>query len=349
MRGAHSPEGEGLGRLDRHLPEPDLRVAFEHLLGHVVVSHRDPAGGDHHVALRPGGEGGAQRIRVVGDDAEVEERGAGLLEQALQHRTVGVTYPTRVQLGGVHGRQLVTGRHECHPGTSRDLRSGDPESGQNADVHRCQPGPRREHQLTAAHVASRRADRGSAPHRGPDGHFGALDRGVLDLDHRVGAGRHRGAGHDLERLARSHLTVRSGAGREIPDHREHRSRIGHVFGPDGEPVHRRVGEGRHVLGSNDIAGQDSSSRLPDADRLRLQTAHGLEDLGSRFLQPSHHERDRSQARNSSPNWFSPSSTDASSRPMGVPTSRRSSSVTKPRSLPRRPNSSMASVSWISPP
>ncbi len=45
-------KGEGLGRLNRHLPEVDMGVALQHHLGHVVVTHRYPAGGDDHIVPR---------------------------------------------------------------------------------------------------------------------------------------------------------------------------------------------------------------------------------------------------------------------------------------------------------
>ena len=113
---------------------------------------------------------------------------------------------------------------------------------------------RPQHGLVPARTSSP-AGRTERPHRDRHAHLDDLRAavGVLDLDDRVGAGRHHRAGHDAHRLTGADLAVGDATGR----HLAHDGQVGAgggVAGDDagdvgrahGVPVHRGVVEAGQV-------------------------------------------------------------------------------------------------------
>ncbi|MNL49981.1 hypothetical protein D3C87_1729600 [compost metagenome] len=66
-------EGKRLTRFDRQLPEADFTQLVEHLLGVVGFTDRDATAADHHIGLAVCLlEGGAQRVLIITDNAQIQ-------------------------------------------------------------------------------------------------------------------------------------------------------------------------------------------------------------------------------------------------------------------------------------
>ena len=107
--------------------------------------------------------------------------------------------------------------------------------------------------------------------------------GQLHLDHRVGPGRQRRAGHDAEAAARLQPVLAGVAGRDLPGHRQRhralRARPGQVRGQHGEPVHRRVVERRQRVRRGDVRGGRGALRVGQAQLPRRERRDRRADLG----------------------------------------------------------------------
>ena len=201
-------------RLHRHLPEVDASDLAQHALDEVVVADRDAAGGEHDVRRAGGLEQAlAEALAHVGHDAEVERLGAGSLDHAAEREAVRVVdLPGSPRLARLH--HLVAGgeQGDARPAVHRDL--GEAERRDETQVLRTQHRARPEHDRAGPDVLAPRAHVRAGLDRAK---LDPLSRALAELLRHDGVrpARHRRAGHDAERLARSDAALVDGAGGKV--------------------------------------------------------------------------------------------------------------------------------------
>jgi hypothetical protein len=109
----------------------------------------------------------------------------------------------------------------------------------------------------------------------------------LNGDDGVGAGRQRGAGHDLRGLSREEVSRTWAASRDLRDHGELATPLGEVLAADGEPVHRRVVEARHSLRRDHLPGAGAAERLEQRHAFRTQRLHLGQHCVERLVDADH--------------------------------------------------------------
>ena len=109
-------------------------------------------------------------------------------------------------------------------------------------------------------------------------HLVAVPLGFLDLQDRVGAGRHRRAGGDLHARAWRHRGAGHLSGEDLVDAGEHlRFVAGGAEGVRGDQrvaVHRRARERRDVGRRGDVDGHDAAARLVERHRVGARQRPG---------------------------------------------------------------------------
>ena len=111
-----------------------------------------------------------------------------------------------------------------------------------------------------------------------------LDLRVLDHDHGVGAARNHPAGGNRHGRARPNHRRRHDARvnrflAELHGARHFLGRAERVFGDDGEAIHVRAVERRHVHGRDDVGGQHAAER--GVERHRFDAARRQVDRGAK--------------------------------------------------------------------
>ena len=94
------PEGERLGRPDRHLhpPHRPRTPLLEDHLDDVEIPHAHPAAGHHRVAPVGGTvEGEAERRFVIADDPQVDGDPTLAVDEGEEHMAIGVADLARCQ------------------------------------------------------------------------------------------------------------------------------------------------------------------------------------------------------------------------------------------------------------
>ncbi len=254
-----------------------------------MLADRRAAGG--HEQIGAGGAGGhaAQRGALVGRDAEHDRIAADRRHERAQRQ--------RVRADDLIGADRIAGTHDLVAGRE-DGDARPPAHAQPRMVHR-----RRETDIargqTAAGLDADRADgevEAGRPNVGAHGdtlahrHAVAVLIGVL-LDHDgVGAARHRSAGEDPHRVARTDLAVevrsrghRAGA----PQGRGHARDVGGAHRPAVHRRHggRRLGDARtHVLGEH---AAEASGQQDVLGRDRRTLGESRDDAAERLLDRDH--------------------------------------------------------------
>ncbi len=260
-------EGERLGRLDRDLHPAHVGDARQHGLDHVVVAHADPAAGDDGVTARRGvAEDGFQRGLVVADHAEVDRLGSGVGDETEQHRQVALADLAGAEIRAV-GDELVAGGEHGDAGPPGDGDGAGVDAGQHAGDrgrhHRAWTEQRRPGGDVVAGATHGRADAdgGADPHPVPT----VEPLGVLHHHDRVGASRHRRAGHDPDRLPFHEHVVGGRPGGHLVDDAQLDRHRGDVGTAHGVPVDGRVDERRHVLRGDDRGGEGQPASRVDRE------------------------------------------------------------------------------------
>ena len=230
-----------------------------------MLARRDATRGDEHVGLDPlRQEGLSEAVNVVGDDAAEDGTPARLLHRAVQGEAVRVAdlpelrYPARLH-------ELVAGGQDHHAGAWVHEGPSVAGSREHPQLGRGEPPPRLDQEVAGPRVLPRRS-------HVPAGGFAAehpndlvARDGVLDRHGAVRTGRDRRAGVDADGLASAHrglgAVADAGPAHHAQLHLRPGRRAGDVGGPDGEAVHRRRRERRHVLLRPHVGGEDAAQRL----------------------------------------------------------------------------------------
>ena len=199
---------------------------------------------------------------------------------------VGVAdLPRRERLPGRH--QLAAGGEDGDARPASDADALDADGREQADLGGAEMSAAREEDVAdgdvlagAAHVRARLGDR-------LDGQRVAVRRRVLDLHHGVGAGRHRRAGHDARRVSRPHRLGHEAAGGDVERDAELAAAGLELRAGDGEAVHGRVVERRHLLGRDDALCRGAPERLEQRDLFGRQRAHRREHGVDGFVDADH--------------------------------------------------------------
>ncbi len=128
----------------------------------------------------------------------------------------------------------------------------------------------REHELSGLDVAAR-VTYVLAGFRDLDHDAIAIDARALDHHHRVGTRRHRRAGHDANRLARTDRGRGRAARGQLPHDAQGPGCVGGAY---RVPVHARVGERRDRLAGDDVLA-----------RARARTRRGMRRSAARAASP----------------------------------------------------------------
>ena len=262
-------ERERLGRPNRDL-HPVHRGAAQFAQNDsndVEIPDADPATRDQRIALFCRSlDDLSQDGRIVRDDAEVNDRVAGPLQERRQHRAVAIA-------DGAPGEgprtlpQFVTGRKDPDGRRTVDRHRVKTEPSQHPEVSRAERGTDRDDLASRGHVAAGSPHGGPRPDRLLDDHPSPIALGARPLDHahRVGSIGEGGAGHDPDGLVDPHRDRTAVPGHDRIDHPEPGGRIDDVRRTQREAVHRRVGERRDVFVRHDGC-------CGDATRARRQAA-----------------------------------------------------------------------------
>ena len=121
---------------------------------------------------------------------------------------------------------------------------------------------------------ARETDVAAGRHVVVERHSVAVDADALDLQDGVGAGGHGGAGRDADRLAVSEPVARGCARAGLAGDLERAARRARLH---GVAVHRRVGEGRDVVGGDDGLGEEAAERVLHGEALGRQWRDGACD------------------------------------------------------------------------
>ena len=263
------PEDEGRARLDRDLGEEEPHVELGEDLLHEVVRSLGDAAGDHEYVVA---EAVPNRVRDAFGD--------------VRHHPQRPRFRPRPPRLGHHRVPIAV--------------ADPPAAGRFPHVDELVPRDEHREGRAPAHSQAPLAGRGQHRHRGgidraaalqqpvTRPHLGALPRDVgarLDrrehlhppaplhrtrLLHRLHGGRsrrHRGSGHDLDRLSRLERAVGPVAGADLTHHVEDDGRAGDVGRPHRIAVHRRAVEGGHVEVRVDILGEDAADGAREVDLL----------------------------------------------------------------------------------
>ncbi len=257
----------------------DVEVALAH-----AAAGDDDVGADQLVAQRLG-----EGVRLVGDDADAvgdraggaggggEEVGVAVVDRVVAQRRAGVA---ELGPGGDH--------HDARSRAGAYGRAA--HRGEHAEVARAEDGALLEQHVALGDVVAGRPDVLARLGGTVDAHLGDAAVGPLVGDDRGGAGRHRGAGHDLDRGARRHREDRRLAGPDLTDDGQHDGRVlggaGDVVGDHGVAVHRGVVEARQRDRRHDVLGQRRGRAPPSAAAGRPGAARSWRGCARRSPPPA---------------------------------------------------------------
>ena len=216
----------------------------------------------------------AVRARLVGRDAQVGRRGAGVAGLGRQGGGARVDHLAGAGLGR-DPDQLVAGRDDRDPRPPDHRQVPVAQRRGDAELARAQPRAGRDDVVARGDVLAGAADVVAGPGRGQPDPV-ARGVGVLEHDDRVGAGRQRRAGHDPDRGARGERGRLAGAGE---GRRRHRQLAGQVGGADREAVHRRRVEAGQGAGGDQVGGQAPAPGVGQRDVLGGERGDPFEDAG----------------------------------------------------------------------
>ena len=264
------PEGQGLGRPDRHLPPLHGAQPVEHHLDVVEVAHAHAAARHQRVARGQAPlEHGRDGRFVVGDDAEVDRVAARLLRHRDERRPVGVADLARPQ-GTAVVDQLVAGGQDADAGPAEHRHTPVAQAGQHAEVAGPEHGEGLERDLARGEILTCGTDvvtwaGGLADHD----EAVVVNRGVLHHHDGIGPLRDRCSRHDANGLSRADGAVRCPPRGQRGDDLQARSsrRVG---SPYREPVHRGVVERGDILVGAQLDGGDTTERFPQRDRSGME-------------------------------------------------------------------------------
>ena len=279
---AHHTETLGLARLHGNPAEPHGAGGGQRLLDHVVVAHRHPAGGDHHVGAH---ELVAERVeeglRLVGHDADAVGDRARVADGRGEH--VGVAVVDRVVAAGGAGLAQLRARgqdHHARPGPHGHRRAAD--AGQQAELARAEERALLDEEVALGDVLAGHAHVLAGPGRPRDDHLGDAAVGPLVGHDGVRARGHGRAGHDLHGRAGRHRADAGLAGADLPHDRQvHRTLVGggrDVVAHHGVPVHGGVVEARQRDRRGDVLRHDQPQRVEQRLLVRRQRTQRVEDL-----------------------------------------------------------------------
>ena len=181
--------------------------------------------------------------------------------------------------------ELIAGGEHADARPGVHLHREPTERGEHAEMSGRQHDAGREHELAGAHVLAGVAHGRTRFDRTCDVHRGAIGGELGDLDHdgRVGARRHRRAGHDAHRLALVDRAVERGARGQRADHPQGHRHLGDVGRAHREAVDRGVRERRDGLGCDDLLGEHQAEGAPQRNRRgRAHAAPGQHVLACVF-------------------------------------------------------------------
>ena len=232
------------------LPERDVAQLLHHGLGEVGFADAHAAAGDDGVGARGRvAEGLLQQRRLVAHHAQVDHLAAQAREQAV-HRVAVAVVDRAFARRLAQAQDLVAGGEVGHAQAPEHRR---PAAMPRLATRPQAAGPRR----SPARSAGRPSIRSSPLQRrlspgcsrpGRDARCGRRRRpGELLRHHRVQAGRHDRAGHDLHALAGAHLAV-PGLARQRGAHHSQLQRppAAELRAVEGEAVHGGVVVRRHA-------------------------------------------------------------------------------------------------------
>ena len=161
------------------------------------------------------GRGFGQRARklarIVGENAEIGHDRAETFQQRAQQITVGVEN-RRAAARRARLDHFVAGRKYRHLQPPPHLDVGDAERGQKRNMLRFQHGAGRQHDAALRHVLAGKPPVGAELQAFRHRHAVAVGGDIFLHEHGVGAGRHRRAGENADRLLRSERDIGARAG-----------------------------------------------------------------------------------------------------------------------------------------
>ena len=246
------------------------RAELRHQTRGVVLAADGAAARDQHDFGVAGGQRGADRLGLVGEDLEGQQPRPVPRQQRAQHHRVAVhdARPLRQASGG---QQLVAGDDQAHAGPAHAARRGHADGGQQAGVLGPQAAPGAQHGLALADVLAHGADVPTRRHGLAHLDMAFALPGHLGHHHGVGAPGQRGPGHDAHRGARSDLAGEGGARQRLAQHPQRDRVVGPgsegVLAPHGVAVHGGPREAGHVHRGLQVFGQHPARAL--------QQRHGL--------------------------------------------------------------------------
>ncbi len=166
-----------------------------------------------------------------------------------------------------------------------------PDARQHAEVPRAEHDPGLEHEVARLEVLAGAAHRVADRDLAIDENVGTVDAAPFDHGDRVGAGGHRGPGHDADGLAGGHrrvgrITGRDRAGDPQPSRRIRR-RAGQVGGTNGEPVDSGVRERRDLARRRHGRRGDQAPGMAHRHRDRVEDRAAVEHVGLGIVQRNH--------------------------------------------------------------
>ena len=220
----------------------DLPEALDRGADMVLVADADAAGGQHQIVACAGCvQGVGDRRPVVGQDAEIGDGAAELLQQSGEREAVGVVDRAR-RRGCTRLAQFVAGREQGDAQAGAHRQPAQADRGREAQILRAQALPGAQDDRAGFDILAGEAPVRALPDARRDTH-GAVFRAAVFLHHHgIEAGWHGGAGEDAHRAA----CVRVGecgrvAGGDPADHRQAGLAVPVEFGKaHGIAVDRRI-------------------------------------------------------------------------------------------------------------
>lgn len=226
---------------------------------------------------------------VVAHDAEIDCVASGIAHGTQQHRAIALADLAGLQWRAVVDQFVAGGEHShSRPWHHRD--DGRIDAGQHTGHCRGDERAGRVQRRTGPHVVAHATHGDADRHRPPHPHSHATvdsavteQLGVLHHHDGIGARRHRGTGHDANRLTRLQHPVGVRTGRHLADDRQLDRGSGHGGGDHRVTIDGAVGERGHVLRGHHRCRQHQAggfaARHVDRHRRRAAGEHVGAGLG----------------------------------------------------------------------